>query len=99
MEGVPIRAARRGDIPSLLLLWEQMMKENAHLDDRLEPHPRAREYMEAQFSNWMQDAKHIVVVAEEHGRLVIGYAAGAIVAVGIVQLSGKRGTSSPRPGA
>ena len=79
MEGVPIRAARRGDIPSLLLLWEQMMRENASLDDRLVPHPRAREYMQAQFSNWMQDDKHIVVVAEEGGRLVIGYAAGAVV--------------------
>ncbi len=79
-EGVPIRAARRGDIPSLLLLWEQMMKENAAEDSRLRPHPRAREYMAAQFQSWLQDPQRFVVVAEEGGRLVVGYAAGAIVA-------------------
>ncbi|MDJ0974604.1 MAG: GNAT family N-acetyltransferase [Planctomycetota bacterium] len=79
MEGVPIRAARRGDIPSLLLLWEQMLKENAAADPRLEPHPRAREHMAAQFQAWLSDAQRIIVVAEEGGRLVIGYAAGAIV--------------------
>ena len=78
MEGVPIRAARRGDIPALLLLWEQMMKENASIDDRLTPHPRAREHMSAQFANWIQDDQHIVVVAEEEARLVIGYAAGSV---------------------
>ena len=27
MEGIPIRNARRGDIPSLLLLWDAMMRE------------------------------------------------------------------------
>ncbi len=80
MEGVPIRTARRGDIPSLLLLWQQMMKENTALDPRLAAHPRAREHMAAQFQAWMQDPKRIMVVAEEGGRLVIGYAAGAIVA-------------------
>lgn len=79
MEGVPIRAARRGDIPSLLLLWEQMMKENGALDPRLEMHARGREHMTAQFQTWLQDAQRIVVVAEEGGRLVIGYAAAAVV--------------------
>ena len=79
MEGVPIRAARRGDIPSLLLLWEQMMKENAALDDRLEIHPRAKEHWATPLQTWLQDPDHIVVVAEEAGRLVVGYAAGSIV--------------------
>ncbi len=79
MEGVPIRTARRGDIPSLLLLWGQMMKENAALDPRLEAHARAREHMAAQFQAWLQDPQRIVVVAEEGGRLVIGYAGGAVV--------------------
>lgn len=80
MEGVPIRAARRGDIPSLMLLWEQMMKENAAIDPRLELHPRAREQFASQLQTWLQDPNHLVVVAEEGGRLVIGYAAGSIVA-------------------
>lgn len=55
------------------------MKENAAQDPRLAAHPRSREHMAAQFQAWMQDPKRVVVVAEEGGRLVIGYAAGAIV--------------------
>jgi len=43
------------------------------------PHPRAREHMAAQFSSWLQDDNHLVVVAEEDGRLCVGYAAGSIV--------------------
>ena len=78
MEGVPIRTARRGDIPSLLVLWSAMMEENAKADPRLEAHPRAREHMAAQFSAWIQDTHRIVVVAEEDRRLVIGYAAALI---------------------
>ncbi|MFV1958386.1 MAG: N-acetyltransferase family protein [Planctomycetota bacterium] len=79
MEGIPIRGARRGDIPSLLLLWTAMLKENAKLDGRLEIHPHAKEHMAQLFSVWIQDPERQVVVAEENGRVVIGYAAGRVV--------------------
>ena len=79
MEGLPIRNARRGDIPSLLLLWTAMMKENAEADARLAIHARAREHMASEFAAWVQDPKRFLVVAEEGGRLVVGFAAGAVV--------------------
>jgi ribosomal protein S18 acetylase RimI-like enzyme len=78
VEGLPIRSARRGDVPSLLLLWVSMMEENARLDPRLALHPHARAHMAEQFAAWIQDPERIVVVAEEGGRLVIGYAAARI---------------------
>ncbi|MHC5009964.1 MAG: GNAT family N-acetyltransferase [Planctomycetota bacterium] len=78
MEGIPIRAARRGDIPSLLLLWTAMMEENARLDPRLALHHDAKEHMAARFASWLQDPERAVVVAEEGGRLVLGYAAARI---------------------
>jgi GNAT superfamily N-acetyltransferase len=78
VEGLPIRNARRGDIPSLLLLWTAMMRETAEIDPRLLPHARAREHMSAQFAEWIQDAHRFVAVAEERGRLVVGFAAGAV---------------------
>lgn len=74
MEGVPIRNARRGDIPSLLLLWGAMMKEIEAADPRFALHPRAREHQTAQFQRWIQEDKHLMVVAEEGGRLVVGFA-------------------------
>ena len=77
MEGIPIRNARRGDIPSLLLLWDAMMKENAVADPRLALHPRALEHMTTTFSTWLQDPSHHVVVAEEAGRVVVGFAASS----------------------
>jgi GNAT superfamily N-acetyltransferase len=79
MEGVPIRNARRGDIPSLLLLWEGLMKEHAALDGRLALHPRAREHMANELARWLGDDKHFVVVAEEGRRLVVGFAAAVLV--------------------
>lgn len=79
MEGIPIRLARRGDIPSLLLLWSAMMKEFASLDPRFAIHPKAREHMAATFATWPQDSARIVVVAEEGGRMVVGFAAGVVV--------------------
>ncbi len=82
MEGVPIRNARRGDIPSLMMLWEALMRENVAKDPRLELHPRAREHMAAQFASWLQDRERFVVVAEEGGRMVVGYAAAAIKEAG-----------------
>ncbi len=78
MEGVPIRNARRGDIPALLLLWAAMVEENARLEPRLASHPHAREHMAGQFSTWLQDPDRDVVVAEENGRLVVGFAAARI---------------------
>jgi ribosomal protein S18 acetylase RimI-like enzyme len=78
MEGLPIRNARRGDIPSLLLLWNAMMQENAAADPRLALHPRAKEHMTAEFARWIRDPKHCIVVAEEGGHLVVGFAAASI---------------------
>jgi ribosomal protein S18 acetylase RimI-like enzyme len=78
VEGVPMRAARRGDVPSLLELWAAMMEESAALDPRLAPHSRARAHMAEQFAAWLQDPSRAVLVAEEGGRLVVGYAAGCV---------------------
>ena len=78
MEGIPIRGARRGDIPALLLLWSAMVEENARLEPRLVPHPHAREHMTQQFSQWLTDPEREVVVAEERGRVLVGFAAARI---------------------
>ena len=78
MEGLPIRNARRGDIPSLILLWTAMLAENERLDGRLAIHPRAKEYMASQFSAWLHDNDRILVVAEENGRVPVGYAAARV---------------------
>jgi len=80
VEGIPIRNARRGDIPSLLLLWEAMMKENAAADARLALHPRALAHMAATFARWIRDPGHHVVVAEEGGRIVVGFATASVSA-------------------
>jgi hypothetical protein len=56
-----IRAARRSDIPSLVLLWTAMMEENARHDPRLAPHPRGKEHMADRFTEWLQDANRHVV--------------------------------------
>jgi len=79
MEGLPIRTARRGDIPSLLLLWDAMIQENARLEPRLAPHPHAKEHVAAQFQSWVQDPDRVIVVAEENGRVVVGYAAARVL--------------------
>jgi ribosomal protein S18 acetylase RimI-like enzyme len=78
VEGIPIRTARRGDVPSLLLLWTALMQENARLDERLAMHPRARNHMAEQLAAWIQDPERVVVVAEENGRLTVGYAAARV---------------------
>jgi len=91
MEGVPIRNARRGDIPSLLLLWQAMMKELVDVDARFAAHPRAREHMANELANWLQDANRHVVVAEEGGRLVIGFATAVKVPGNGWQIPGKLG--------
>lgn len=78
MEGIPIRIARRGDIPSLLLLWDAMMQELAAADVRFTVHPHAREHMAAEFASWLVDPARIVVVAEEGKRLVVGFASSVM---------------------
>jgi ribosomal protein S18 acetylase RimI-like enzyme len=78
VEGLPIRTARRGDVPSLLLLWTAMMQENGRTDPRLALHAHAREHMAGQFGVWLQDPERVIVVAEENARLVVGYAAGRV---------------------
>ena len=80
MEGVPIRPARRGDLPSLLLLWTALMEEMARGDARLAPHPKAREHMAGRLATWLADPDHLLVVAEEGGRMVVGLAAGHVEA-------------------
>jgi ribosomal protein S18 acetylase RimI-like enzyme len=55
-----------------------MMKEIAAGDARFALHARAREHQAAQFQRWIQDEQHLVVVAEEGGRLVIGFAIASI---------------------
>ncbi|MCC7139210.1 MAG: GNAT family N-acetyltransferase [Planctomycetes bacterium] len=80
MDAIPIRAARRGDVPSLLLLWAAMVEENARLDPRLAVHPDAKEHMARTLAGWVDDPHRVVLVAEEHGRLVVGFAAGQVLA-------------------
>jgi ribosomal protein S18 acetylase RimI-like enzyme len=79
VEGIPIRNARRGDIPSLLLLWDAMMREFVDADPRFELHPDARGHMAASFAVWLQEPGRIVVVAEEAGRMVVGFATAVIL--------------------
>src|SRR6187397_1578873 len=79
MEAVPIRDARRGDVPSLLMLWGAMAEENARHDPRFAIHPDAKEHMARAMSAWVEDPARVVLVAEEGGRLVVGYAAGSVV--------------------
>jgi ribosomal protein S18 acetylase RimI-like enzyme len=55
-----------------------MMEENARLDPRLRLHPDARDHASRSFAAWIDDASRAVLVAEENGRLVVGYAAGVV---------------------
>ena len=78
MDAVPIRAARRGDVPSLLLLFQAMTAENARIDARFAVHPDAAEHMSRAFLAWVDDPSRVVLVAEEGQRLLVGYAAGVL---------------------
>lgn len=78
MDAVPIRTARRGDLPSLVLLATAMLEENARLDPRLSLHPDAKEHVTRSLATWIENAAHVVLVAEEGGRLVVGFAAGSV---------------------
>jgi ribosomal protein S18 acetylase RimI-like enzyme len=55
-----------------------MMEENARLDARLALHADGREHMSRTLSAWIEDPSRVVLVAEEGGRLVVGYAAGGV---------------------
>ena len=57
-----------------------MRMENARLDPRLALHPHAKEHQAQQFGKWLQDPDRVLVVAEEGGRLVVGYAGGRVAA-------------------
>jgi ribosomal protein S18 acetylase RimI-like enzyme len=76
VDAIPIRTARRGDVPSLLMLWGAMVDENARLDPRLSVHPDAREHMSRSLAAWVDDPSRVVLVAEEGRRLIVGFAAG-----------------------
>ncbi len=78
MDAVPIRAARRGDVPSLLVLFQAMTGENARIDPRFSTHPDAAEHMSRAFLSWVDDPHRVVLVAEEGQRLLVGYAAGVL---------------------
>jgi ribosomal protein S18 acetylase RimI-like enzyme len=78
MEAIPIRTARRGDVPSLLLLWSAMVEENARVDPRLSVHPDAREHMSRALAAWVEDPARVVLVAEEGKRLIVGFSAGHV---------------------
>ena len=71
MHGVPIRFARRGDIPSLLMLWEALMRELARTDVRLSPHARARDHQTEAFAAAV--GNRLIYVAEENERLIVGF--------------------------
>ena len=78
MEAIPIRTARRGDVPSILMLWGAMVEENARVDGRLAIHPDAREHMSRALAAWIDDPTRVVLVAEEGRRLIVGFAAGHV---------------------
>jgi ribosomal protein S18 acetylase RimI-like enzyme len=82
MEGIPIRIARRGDVPSLHALWQAMMAEHARLDPRLAMHPEAATWMAAQLGSWIADPQRLMLVAEESARMVVGYVAARLLAAG-----------------
>jgi len=90
MDAIPIRTARRGDVPSLLLLWSAMLDENARFDPRLAPHPDARESAAGSFAQRVDDSAEVVLVAED-GRVPIGFAAGKVTAGNGFQVPDKLG--------
>lgn len=79
MEGIPIRIARRGDVPSLHALWQAMMAEHARLDARLAMHAEAAPWMASQLGAWISDPQRLLVVAEESARMVVGYVAARMI--------------------
>jgi ribosomal protein S18 acetylase RimI-like enzyme len=79
MEGIPIRIARRGDVPSVHALWQAMMAEHTRLDGRLAMHAEAATWMAAQLGTWIGDPQRLLLVAEESTRLVVGYVAARLL--------------------
>ena len=78
METTPIRTARRADVPSLVLLWTAMLEENARKEPRLAMHPDARESALRHLTARIDDPSHVVLVAEEAGHLLVGFASGQV---------------------
>src|SRR5204863_2483472 len=91
MQALPTRAARRGDVPSLLMLWGASVDENARFDPRLAVHPDAREHMGRSLAAWVEDPSRVVLVAEEGHRLLVGFAAGCVVAGNGLQVPARLG--------
>ena len=60
------------------MLWCAMLEENAKSDPRLAVHKDAREHMGRTLASWVEEPSRIVLVAEEGGRLIVGYAAGSL---------------------
>lgn len=79
MEGIPLRAARRGDLPSLHVLWQALLAEHARLDPRLSVHPGAAEWLAAHVAEALQDPARVLLVAEEGGRLVVGFVSARLL--------------------
>ena len=82
MEGIPIRSARRGDVPSLHALWQAMMAEHARLDPRLAGHPEAATWMAAQLGQASADPHRLQLVAEEASRMVVGFVTARLLPFG-----------------
>jgi ribosomal protein S18 acetylase RimI-like enzyme len=79
MEGIPIRPARRGDVPSLHALWQAMMAEHARLDPRLAVHAEAPAWMAAHLGQAVADPHRLIFVAEEGSRLVVGFVSARLL--------------------
>lgn len=79
MEGIPLRMARRGDLPSLHVLWQALLAEHARLDPRLSVHPGAGAWLATHLAEALQDPGRVLLVAEEGGRLVVGFVSARLL--------------------
>ncbi|MFM8979955.1 MAG: N-acetyltransferase family protein [Planctomycetia bacterium] len=79
MEGIPLRMARRGDLPSLHVLWQALLAEHARLDPRLCVHPGAGTWLAAHLAEALGDPQRVLLVAEEGGRRVVGFVSARLL--------------------
>lgn len=79
MEATPLRMARRGDLPSLHALWQAWLAEQARGDARRAPHPDAGPWLASHVAAILQDPDHVLLVAEEGGRLVVAFAVARLL--------------------
>lgn len=82
MEGIPLRTARRGDLPSLHVLWQALLAEHARLDPRLGVHPGAAAWLASHLAEALHDPERVLLVAEEGGRLVVGFVSARLLPAG-----------------